>query len=68
MILECFHFVILFRTLSKLIQEYTFLQEQNENSPTSTLSNERSGPSPITHVGKSNTGILQPLPTKKYLL
>lgn len=57
-ILECFHLVILFKTLNKLIQEYIFLQEHNGNSLTSTFSIERSGPSPITHVGKSNAEIL----------
>lgn len=66
MILECFHLVILFKTLSKLIQEYTFLQEHSGNSPISMFSNERSGPSPITHVGKSSIGILKSSSTKKY--
>lgn len=58
-ILECFHFVILFKTLSKLIQEYTFLQEYIGNSDTSILSNESLGPSPITHIGNSNIEILK---------
>lgn len=40
------------------MQEYTFLHEHKGNSPISMLSKERSGPSPITHVGKSNIGIL----------
>lgn len=32
------------------------------------LSNERSGPSPITHVGKSSIGILKPFKIKLLLI
>ncbi len=59
-ILECFHFVSLLRTLSRLIQENMFLQQNGDKaSPISSVSAVSSGCSPITHEGKSNRAMLK---------
>lgn len=58
MILDCFHFVSLLRTLNKLIQEKIFLQQKVDVSPISRVSAVNSGCSPMTQEGKSNSAML----------
>ncbi len=59
MILECFHFVSLLSTLSRLMHENIFLQQKEDVSPISRVSEVSSGCSPITQDGKSRRAILE---------
>mgnify|MGYP007023204853 CR=1 FL=1 len=56
---DCFHFVSLFKTLSRLMHEKMFLQQKGVVSPISKVSAVNSGCSPMTHEGKSRSAMLQ---------
>ena len=56
---DCFHFVSLFKTLSRLMHEKMFLQQNGVVSPISKVSAVNSGCSPMTHEGKSRSAMLE---------
>lgn len=58
MIRECFHFVNLFNTLNKLMQENMLRQEYVAVAPMTKLSAVNSGGSPRMQAGKSLMGML----------